>query len=462
MRLITSIFSLLLCCLSALATMSNSIDYSQLYIVGDAVEGGWALDATPMSSIDRGVFTWTGNLKGNQAFKFMNSTDGWHKHIVATTSDDLLKVDEIHHLNFFADWGLADELDNKFKVEETGEYTLIVDLRNMCVKLSRPESGESYPAKYYATGSALDNKVIELDKYENAEFKKSLSCKAGNIILMDTPSRQENTRYFTPLFEDVDLSFGQGHPAKLVVTTDASARGWSVSVPGDYMLYISCNDHKYTGRKHTPRRYLYLVGGCCEKSWNYWDPSNCVFHPNPENADELIWEGELRIGWADNVEPEKFKILTEQSWFEETYHPYISDTPAEGLLPIRTSGGDDTKWVIKKDGKYRFTVNTKDEILFVEFLSAEQMNADNNSNAAIETPLTDTDVTISCANGKIKLVHSPEPVSVSVVNLTGILVAQKPGITEGLIADNLPSGVYLIMVKGATVNKTYKVSNIQY
>ena len=50
------------CSLSVFAGMSNSIEYSQLYIVGTAVKGGWDLSATPMSRIDRGVFTWTGML----------------------------------------------------------------------------------------------------------------------------------------------------------------------------------------------------------------------------------------------------------------------------------------------------------------------------------------------------------------------------------------------------------------
>ncbi len=84
------------CSLSVFAGMSNSIEYSQLYIVGTAVKGGWDLSATPMSRIDRGVFTWTGMLTAGEPFKFMNSTDGWHKHIVATTKDEMIK--ESHYV----------------------------------------------------------------------------------------------------------------------------------------------------------------------------------------------------------------------------------------------------------------------------------------------------------------------------------------------------------------------------
>lgn len=458
MRFFTSFLTVLLCSLPALANMSNSIDYTRLNIVGDAVEGAWNLNANPMTSIDRGVFTWTGTLTADRPFKFMNSDDGWHKHVVATSKDEIIKDGEIHHLDFYADWTLPDALDNKFMVKETGVYVLTVDLRHMSVRLSRQQPATVYPDKYYITGSALDDNVIEMDKIGNFEFKQSLQCSPGNIILMDTPTRGEDTRFFIPVFEDVDISFGMGYSSSLCVTNDADARGWSVSVPGDYALYISCGDNRYSGRRYRPRKHLYLVGGCCESSWNYSDQSNCIFLPNPENADELIWEGELRKGWDGNIEPDRFKILTEQSWTSETYHPYVPDTPAEGTLPIRTTAGEDSKWTIAKDGKYRMTVNTKKETISVEYLTTEQTISDNIDNTANVSIETDDSLRLSLDNNKVELTYTPEPVEVSVVSIAGNIIAQKSGITEGIVADNLAMGVYLILVKGDSLNKSYKVS----
>lgn len=121
MKKIALFLAVFFCSLPIFAGMSNSIEYTQIYIVGPAVAGGWDYNATPMSRIDNGVFTWTGTLKANEHFKFMNSNDGWHKHIVATSKDELIKEGEIHHLDFYANWGLPDALDNKFMVEKTGE-----------------------------------------------------------------------------------------------------------------------------------------------------------------------------------------------------------------------------------------------------------------------------------------------------------------------------------------------------
>lgn len=459
MKKLISLLTVFLCSLSVFAGMSNSIEYTQLYIVGTAVKGGWNIGATPMNKIDRGVFMWTGKLTAGEPFKFMNSTDGWHKHIVATTKDELIKEGEIHHLDFYANWQLPDMLDNKFNVNETGEYVLTVDLRSMSVSLTKPLPEPTYPDKYYVTGSAVDNQVIEMSKIENFEFKQSLACKAGNIILMDTPVKGDDTRYFVPMFEDVDVSFGRGMISKLCVTTDTDARGWSVSVPGDYIVYISCSDNKYMGRKHKQRKYLYLVGGCLERSWDYSDDSICAFYPNPENANELVWEGELATGVDGTPEPDQFKILTEKSWTDENYHPYVQGTLAEGTTPIRTTDGGDTKWKITKDGRYRITIDTFKETMTTEYLSPHQAisnGGNGNGTAGVGSAEKDL-VELSCGAHTVELAYSPEPVNVKVVNLAGNVVSQKNGITKGIVAANLSSGIYVVSVAGVSVDKIYKV-----
>lgn len=449
-----SILTACICCsLSVYAGMSNSIEYSHVNIVGSAVAGGWDYNATPMTKISHGVFSWTGNLKAGEPFKFMNSTDGWNKHIVATTHDELLNEDEIHPLDFYANRQLPDNLDKKFRVSKTGKYQLIVDLMSMSVCLKKAPAEVKYPDKYYVTGSAIDNEVVELDKILNFEFKKSISCKPGNIILMDTPVRGENTRYYVPMFEDVDVTFGRGYTSTLNVTTDENARGWSVSVSGDYTLYVSCSRHNYQARRFVPRSTLYLVGGCCELAWG-WDSGNCRFYPNPENSEELIWSGELRIGWKGNTEPEKFKILTAPNWTDETYHPYIANTKAEGTNQIRTTDGEDSKWCITRDGFYKITVNTKLETITTEYISSRSESSDN---AFAGVSSIEDDVEISFCNNRIELLSAPEPVDVIVSGISGCRISYKEKITKGIIADQLEKGIYIVSVTGETIDRSYKI-----
>lgn len=430
--------------------LSNSIEYSQLYIVGPATSAGWSdSNALEMEKIDNGVFKWQGELKGNEDFKFLN-TRGWFKNVLSAEPDVMVELDKTYNLDFYAAWDLKGK-DWKFKMPATGDYCIIVDLRNMKMSVSKNQAALSCPEKLYVTGSAVDNQVIELPDMYGVEFKKSISCKPGNILLVSTPSISDETVFYGPMFEDVDLTFGKNMVSGLSVVTK-DARGWSVGAKGDYTIYVDKGKVSYQGRKFTPRKVLYIVGGCCELNWNYWDESNKRFFPNPENSEELIWEGILRIGAQE--EPNKFKILTAESWTEETFHPYISDVLAEGVTDARISGGDDLKWTINRDGFYRLTFNTKTEILKSEFLGTEV----NNSTSFFEydkasiSEIKEMTPNVYVDNKSIN-VEAKQSSDVVVRTIMGQTVSSKNNHISGAVTDSLPVGVYIVAIG----NKTIKI-----
>lgn len=353
---------------SASAGMSNSLELTQLYIIGGATPYSWDLGAAPeMRRIAPGVFQWQGTLRGGEEFKFMNTRECWHKHIVATESDAQTSVGGNYQLDFYANWQLPSDKDLKFKAPEAGgEYLVTVDLNSMLMNLSEAPEALRMPERLYATGTALGGEFVELPAYGGVEFKAGVELAPGNLILTDRAELTEDTRVFGPMFEDVDLGFGERMQAGLVESAAGEA-GWSVGVGGKYTLYASFDGLSGYGRRFRPKATLYIVGGCCELSWNYWDPSDCRFTPSADAPEELVWEGRLEIGRNGNTtEPEKFKILTAQDWFAETYHPYSADAPAEGRGSFRTTGGDDHKWAISSNGVYRITVNTWKETISVE------------------------------------------------------------------------------------------------
>lgn len=356
------------------AGMSNSIEYGQLFIVGDATDTGWNLgSAAEMPKIAKGVFEWTGRLTGGREFKFMNTREAWHKHIVSAKKDVVAEVGKEYPLNFFANWGLDGSLDCKFKVAESGTYTITVDLTSMRMAFAKQAENLQWPQEFYLVGTATDNQGIEIPDYYGVEHKKTLTLHSGFVKLTDTPSVTEQSNYYVPLFPEVDISYGKDYTMYLYKQKNSDDKGWSVSVPGEYTIYLDKARHTMLCTPYRRYKTLYLVGGCCERTWNYWDDSNNRFYEDPDNADIMVWEGELRIGWdkktdnAGNIiepeEPNKFKILTEKSWFKDTFHPYKADTPAEGCSDARISGGDDFKWTITRDGYYRLELNTRTETL---------------------------------------------------------------------------------------------------
>lgn len=377
------------------AGMSNSIEYGQLFIVGDATETSWDLiSAAEMSKIADGVFEWTGSLAGGKEFKFMNTREPWHKHIVAIENNVIAEVGKNYPLCFYSNWALNEDLDCKFKIEETGKYTITVDLTSMRMAIYRPSDTPKWPNNFYLVGSATDNQIIEIPDLYSVEHKKTIKLNRGFVKLIDTPTITAQTNSYSPRFPEVDIIFGQDCCAYLYSDSDNN-NGWSVSVPGEYQIYLDNDRHTMLCKKYTQHKILYIVGGCCERAWNYWDDSNNSFRQDTENPDLMVWEGQLRIGWDKSikqdgsyvtpVEPNKFKILTAQDWSRDTYHPYYEDALAEGYSDARISGGEDYKWTIKNDGIYRLELNTKTETLNVICIqNFDESNSSSPSTAEVE------------------------------------------------------------------------------
>lgn len=87
--------SIWLCALFAVmmmkaADMSNSLELSQLYIIGDATPYAWDVQkAGEMQKVDDGVFRWSGHLEADKEFKFIN-TRAFFKILLQLPQDSLL------------------------------------------------------------------------------------------------------------------------------------------------------------------------------------------------------------------------------------------------------------------------------------------------------------------------------------------------------------------------------------
>lgn len=434
------------------ADMSNSLELSHLYIIGDATPYAWDPSKIPdMEKIDEGVFRWSGHLEAGKEFKFLNTRE-FRKHIVGASAEQQVQVGRYYDLNLEIDWGLDGSKGLKFKPAVTGDYTLYVDLRSMKMAVYEKEKETELPNKLYATGTALGGRVVEIPQYGNVEFKTLLDLQVGNLILQDTPKATASTKYYTSLFDGVDISFGQGYSSSLKTTTDKQVEGWSVSVPGKYTFYALKDRYQAYAKLFKSHRTLYLVGGCLKEYWNYWTaPATCLFVPSSSNPEELTWEGYLSPTWSDErPEPSKLKILTDQSWTAETYHPYVADAPLLGEGNFRSSGGDDLKWDISEAGNYRITVNTAKETIRGELLDNEAKG----QNATTEIVKTEKSSSVQVVGNKgVLYVKSAEtPIDVTVFTVDGKRISDCSDIKEGIVAEGLEKGVYVVKTVG-TVKK---------
>lgn len=125
---------------------SAQATYQELYVVGNACAAGWSQDgALPMTKVEAGLFTWTGELKapGNDQERFKFLVDG--KQWAPSITCDINTPEVQHQMVVVADAaeGTIEEnrlfvretenagSDNAFQVPETGTYAIAINLEAM-------------------------------------------------------------------------------------------------------------------------------------------------------------------------------------------------------------------------------------------------------------------------------------------------------------------------------------------
>ena len=433
--------------LAAAADMSNSMELSRLYIIGNATPYQWDVNATPdMQRISSGVFRWSGRLEAGGEFKFLNSRE-FHKHILATAANQSVTAGNTYALSFVADWTLDGSRDFKFVPSETADYTIYVDLNTMMMSVREKESPVRLPSTLYATGSALGGETVSLPLHAGAEFKTSLQLRPGNLVVRDTRDVTASTTYYLPLFDGVDISFGDGYSSTLTTAHSLDGReGWSVSLPGTYTLYGILDDSQIYARRFRQYKELYIVGGCCPLGWNYWtDPQSIRFSPSATSPEEMVWEGTLKTNWGENrEEPNKFKILTAQDWQSVNFHPYTADQPLLGENSYRSTGGPDIKWTINRNGTYRITLNTAKETIKGEFISDLNSKSHSQSVTSINEAESADAIVIKGDGSAVTVSSRHEAAQVRIISANGAIIETGIASAQPFVSRPLQRGVYLV------------------
>lgn len=106
------------------------IEAEALYMVGDATPNGWNIDAPTMLTKAGYVYTYEGVLKAGD-LKCCLTTGSWDQSFVRPDADGVkINKDGVEDKNFVFTTGP----DNKWKVEETGNYRLTFDLEHWTIK----------------------------------------------------------------------------------------------------------------------------------------------------------------------------------------------------------------------------------------------------------------------------------------------------------------------------------------
>lgn len=212
----------------------------------------------------------------------------------------------------------------------------------------------------WITGSAVPGGAQKLEKVADNDYKYAGRLNAGELRVATAKKPRKGTRFFSPVLMDANL-VNKG--IAYCETTDAKAPAWQVVVSEDrYRLHVYTDRKELRGEIFQPWGELFIAGGATEAGWK--EGKMLLMKQDLNNPCLWTWEGELKRH-PEVEEPTSFKFQGQDRWYPKNLHPYRQGTDVLQDRRLRI-GGDDTKWEISRDGRYRITVD-----LFHETIQAE-------------------------------------------------------------------------------------------
>ncbi len=214
----------------------------------------------------------------------------------------------------------------------------------------------------WMTGTAVPGGVQQLVAVGDGDFKYAGTLKEGELRLMTTRKVGKATRFLAPAVPDANIA---NHGIAFKETTDANSPAWQVVVGEDrYKFTVSTMQMKVRGEIFQPWGELFIAGGATEAGWK--EGKMLLMKQDLENPYVWTWEGELKKR-PENEEPTSFKFQGQDRWYPKNIHPYAQGTDVLADSKFRV-GGNDTKWVISREGTYRITVDLFNENIKATFV----------------------------------------------------------------------------------------------
>ncbi|UKK51159.1 SusF/SusE family outer membrane protein [Prevotella sp. E13-17] len=259
----------------------------------------------------------------------------------------------------------------------------------------------------WITGSAVPEGTQQLVKQPNGNFAFKGALNVGEVKVMTTATYQEGvTQFLKPQLTD---SYLINNGLYYVTTKDASQPGWVVSFQEDlYHFVVLPGSKKLQGELFFPWNELLIAGSAIPNGADNteWKRDNMLpFVRDHENPYIFTWEGELGI-YNNVVEPGYFKLEGQMTWGPRELHPYQH---GEDILNSQQVciGGNDNKWKVSKNGRYRITVNLYDETVHAEMVPASSYQIRKTLGISTMDNETESPATVYDLNGMKRTSLSP-------------------------------------------------------
>ena len=320
---------------------------TELYVLGDAAPGGWALDAAPAFTNNNGIFTWQGKLRATGEFRINTTNQNWFPAIVL----DIATGQPVYTVGYDA------EKHKMWTVDKEGIYKIVVDLRvfkNLTVTITYvgDEPEPEYPVtELYMLGDATsggwDINAMEAFTGDKGVFtwKGTLNSAGGFRFLT-----QKVAGMWFPAIAKEKATGKAVYVESGDVWNTGAYDHFTVAESGVYEIIVNAADLENITCTITPEggiKELYMLGDATTTGWDI-----NAMEAFTNNAGILTWTGTLNSAGG-------FRFLTQKvagMWF-----PAIAKEKATGKAVYVESGdvwntGAYDHFTVAENGTYKIEV----------------------------------------------------------------------------------------------------------
>ena len=257
-----------------------TVRISDLYLIGSATPAGWELDnVIAMENQNPGVYSWTGELKKNDEFKFL-AEKNWslsYTSQIAEPGNTVLTPGTVCQLYEKKE---NEGNDNKFTVAENGVYTLTADLNNMTVTASLDVL---YPDLYIVgngCGAGWEtSKAIKLERVNQRKYILTTELvKDGNFRFLTSGNWYPT---YTAVAKDQPATIGSYELAYYENQPEGEP-AFKVAESGEYVINVDLDAMTMSLNRDMSNAAIKIVGDAAACGW---DTKNCLLYTSPSPRD---------------------------------------------------------------------------------------------------------------------------------------------------------------------------------
>jgi len=220
--------------------------------------------------------------------------------------------------------------------------------------------------KLWITGSAIPGNtavLLEDPSQTPGYFRYFGELKAGEFRIMNTPTIQSNTVFYTPSSEVVN-AVGS---SSIFASHNSSLQGWNVTIPdNNYKLKINAVGKSLQGEIFRTRQELFIVGGATQVGWNAGQAIR--LENDKENPNLFVFTGMLKEATSGD-DRNMFKFLGQNDWGPVSFHAKTQNASILEAKYLYENLPGDHKWAIdsQKPGIYVIKVDLLKETIQAKY-----------------------------------------------------------------------------------------------